>query len=142
MPRNYPGGYGLVLYDSFVENVRAFSDQDKPMKVTRDPDGPRWLLGAVGERVVRVEYFVDVVRMEKEILDAVNTSKVRPRYVSFLGYSVFAYIEGLEDAKIALQVDGPPEWPVFSTITPAVPALCIRHTFLPRTTTLSRTPKS
>src|SRR5215469_8124674 len=122
MPRNYPGGYGLVLYDSFVENVRAFSDQSKPLAVTRAPDGPRWSLGAGGEQVVRVEYSVDVVRMEKELLDASNTSKVRQRYVSLLGYSVFAYIEGMEDAKIALQVDGPPDWPVFSTITPAVPA--------------------
>lgn len=122
MPRNYPGGYGLVLYDSFVGNVRAFSDQAKPLKVTRHPDGPRWSLGAVGEQVLRVEYSVDVVRMEKELLDAINTSKVRPRYVGLLGYSVFAYIDGLEDEKIALQVDGPPDWPVFSTITPAVPA--------------------
>ena len=26
MPCNYPGGYGLVFYDSFVENVRAVSN--------------------------------------------------------------------------------------------------------------------
>jgi predicted metalloprotease with PDZ domain len=122
MPRNYPGGYGLVFYDSFVEDVRAFSDQGQLLTVKRVPDGPRWSLGAVGEQIVRVEYSVDLVRMEKEIRDAVDSSKVRPRYVGLLGYSVFAYIDGLEDTNIGLQVDGPPDWPVFSTITPAVPA--------------------
>lgn len=122
MPRNYPGGYGLVLYDSFVESVRAFSDQGKPLTVKRMPDGPRWSLGAAGQEIVRVEYSVDLVSMEKTIRDAVDTSKVRPRYVGLLGYSVFAYIDGLQDAKIGLQVDGPPDWPVFSTIAPVVPA--------------------
>lgn len=122
IPRNYPGGYGLVLYDSFVEDVGAFSDQGKPVTVKRAPDGPRWSLGTAGEQIVRVQYSVDLVRMEEEIGDAVDTSKVRPRYVGLLGYSVFAYIDGLEDAKIGLQVDGPPDWPVFTTITPAVPA--------------------
>jgi len=122
MPRNYPGGYQFVPYDSFVENVRAFSDQGKPVAVKQASIGPRWLLGTAGEKVVRVEYSIDVVRMEKEILSAVDTSKVRPRYVGLLGYSVFAYIDGLEDAKIELHVEGPPGWPVFSTIAPAIPA--------------------
>jgi predicted metalloprotease with PDZ domain len=122
VPRNYPGGYGLVPYDSFVEKMQAFSDQGKPLAVKRDPYGPRWTLGSGGEKLARVEYSVDVVRMEAQIADAVNTSKVRPRYAGLFGYSVFAYIDGMEDAQIVLQVDGPPDWPVFSTITPAVPA--------------------
>ena len=67
MPRNY-GGYEFVPYDSFVEDVRAFSDQGKPVAVKRAPIGPRWLLGNAGEKVVRLEYSIDVVRMEKEIL--------------------------------------------------------------------------
>jgi predicted metalloprotease with PDZ domain len=122
MPRNYPGGYEFVPYDSFVEDVRAFSDQGKPIAVKRAPIGPRFLLGNAGENVVRVEYSIDVVRMEKKILSAVETSKVRPRYVGLLGYSVFAYIDGLEDARIALHVEGPSGWPIFSTIAPAIPA--------------------
>ena len=122
MPRNYPGGYQFVPYDSFVEDVRAFSDQGKPVAVKRAPIGPRWLLGIAGEKVVRVEYSIDVLRMEKEILSAVDTSKVRPRYVGLLGYSVFAYIDGLESTRIALHVEGPPGWPVFTTIAPVIPA--------------------
>lgn len=122
MPRGYPGGYDLVLYDSFVEDVRAFSGAGKPVAVSRDPDGPRWALGSAGETVEDIEYSVDIVKMEKEILSAVETSKVRARYLGLLGYSVFAYVDRLEAAKIALQVDGPAEWPVFSTLDPAVPA--------------------
>jgi hypothetical protein len=65
--------------------VRAFSDQGKPIAVKRAPIGPRWLLGSAGEQVARVEYSVDIVRMAKEVLSAVDTSKVRPRYVGLLG---------------------------------------------------------
>lgn len=122
VPRNYPGGYGLVPYDSFVENVQAFSDQGKPLAVKRNPYGPRWMLGSGGQKLGRVEYSVDVVHMEAQIANGVNSSKVRPRYAGLFGYSVFAYIDGMEGAQIALRVDGPPDWPVFSTITPAVPA--------------------
>jgi predicted metalloprotease with PDZ domain len=122
MPRNYPGGYEFVAYDSFIKDVRAFSDQGKPVAVKQAPIGPRWLLGNAGEKVARVEYSIDVVRMEKEILSAVDSSKIRPRYVGLLGYSVFAYIDGLEDAKIVLHVEGPPGWPVFTTLAPAIPA--------------------
>jgi predicted metalloprotease with PDZ domain len=122
MPRNYPGGYQFVPYDSFVEDVRAFSDEGQRVAAKKTPDGPRWLLGNVGEKVVRVEYSIDVVRMEKEILSAVDTSKVRPRYVGLLGYSVFGYIEGLEELKIALHVEGPLGWPVFTSIAPVIPA--------------------
>ena len=122
MPRNYPGGYGFVPYDSFVEDVRVFSDQGKAVSVKQASIGPRWLLGNAGGNVARVEYSIDVVRMEKEILSAVDSSKIRPRYVGLLGYSVFAYIDGLEDARIVLHIEGPPGWPVFTTLVPAIPA--------------------
>ena len=122
MPRTYPGGYGLVLYDSFVENVRAFSDSGKPVAVRREPFGPRWILGSTGEQVAHVEYSVDVMQMENKLPSSINSSKIRSRYAGLLGYSVFALIDGLEDTKITLQVDGPADWPVFSTLAPVVPA--------------------
>ncbi len=122
MPRNYPGGYSLVLYDSFVEEVRAFSDQDKPLDVKRAPYAPRWIVGSAGQKITRVEYKVDIARMEKTLTFAVESSKLRPRYLGLLGYSVFAFIDGSEGAQISLTVDGPSDWPVFTTIAPAVPA--------------------
>jgi predicted metalloprotease with PDZ domain len=122
MPRNYPGGYGLVLYDGTVENVRGFAPNGKSLTVVRGEVGPRWTVGKAGDRVARIAYEVDVARMEREIREAVSTSKVRPRYAGFLGYSVFAYVDGEERRPAALEVFAPGGWPVLTTLAPSVPA--------------------
>ena len=122
MPRNYPGGYAFVLYDGTIENVRGVSPDGTTLAAVRDPYGPRWALGKAGERVARVAYEVDVARMEREIHDAVATSKVRPRYAGFLGYSVFGYVDGEERRPASLEVRAPEGWPVLATLAPAVPA--------------------
>ena len=121
MPRGYPGGYDIVLYDSFVEEARAYSAAGEPVPITRAADGPRWLIGTAGQSVQRIEYSVAVVRMEKELLSAVETSKVRPLYAGLLGYSVFGYIDGLQTKRTRLQVSGPRNWPVFTTLSPHTP---------------------
>ncbi len=122
VPRNYPGGYGLVPYDSFVQHVLAFSADKKPLSVEPETDGPRWTIGEKGQHVERIEYEVDVARMESRIVSAEQTSKVRKGYVGLLGYSVFAYIDGWEDRKINLRVNAPNGWPVLTTLAPQVPA--------------------
>jgi predicted metalloprotease with PDZ domain len=123
MPRSYPGGYQQVPYDSFVTGIAALSPGGKSLQVVKDADGPRWNLGQPGGTVQRIEYQVNLGRMEMQIHDAVSTSKVRKGYVGLLGYSVFAYVEGLADREVQLQVDVPGGWPVLSTLGPAVPAL-------------------
>jgi predicted metalloprotease with PDZ domain len=70
--------------------------------------------------------------MESQILSSVETSKVRPGYVGLLGYSVLAYVDGLEDRRIQLQVNGPEGWPVLTTLAPKAPA--------PTTTTHAEAP--
>ena len=122
IPRGYPGGYSFVLYDGTVENVKGVSPDGSTLAVARDRYGPRWTLGIAGERVARVAYEIDVARMEREIHDAVATSKVRPRYAGFLGYSVFGYVDGEERRPATLEVLAPAGWPVLSTLAPAVPA--------------------
>jgi len=82
--------------------------------VTR-AEGPRWRVGAAA----RVEYDVDLARMEQEIASATDSSRVRRSYVCLLGYSVFGFIEGAEDLPIELEVEAPKDWPVFSTLAPA-----------------------
>jgi predicted metalloprotease with PDZ domain len=84
-------------------------------------DGPRWRLGKAGEHVGRVEYAVDVAAMEREIFDASDTSKQRDGYLGVMGYSVFGYIEGMDDAPARLDVEGPEGWPAFVTLAPQVP---------------------
>jgi len=116
MPRNYPGGYEQVPYDSFVSDVSAQTPDGKPLTAAKDQDGPRWTLGRRGEAVQRIAYRVDIARMETQLLDAISTSKVRQGYAGLLGYSVFAYIDGLADRKIELHIEGPKGWPVLSTL--------------------------
>jgi predicted metalloprotease with PDZ domain len=120
MPRAIPMGYGEQPYDRYVENLRAYGAGDEALAVERT-DGPRWTLGKAGAKLRRVLYDVDLARMEREVLSGGDTSKVRPKYAGLLGYSVFAFIEGQEDKPIRLRVDGPKDWPVFSTLAPAAP---------------------
>jgi len=118
IPRTYPGGYSQVLYDSFVENVIAISQGGKTLKCMKETDGPRWKIGQKGEDIARIEYQVNITNMENQLLSAVDTSKVRPGYLGLLGYSIFAYVDGLEREPITLQVSAPEAWPVLTTLDP------------------------
>jgi predicted metalloprotease with PDZ domain len=122
MPRTVPGRYAQRPYDPFIENVHALSPAGKEVDVERENLGPRWKIGKSGERVEHVEYDVNVARMEREIFAASDASKVRDGYASLLGYSIFAYLEGHKEQPIKLEVAGPADWPVFSTLAPQVPA--------------------
>jgi predicted metalloprotease with PDZ domain len=120
IPRSYPGGYSFVPYDDFVENISALSPEGNSIECKKDVDGPRWAIGQEGERISRIEYRVNVGRMEDRIRDSVESSKIRKNYVGLLGYSVFGYIDGLQQASVNLQVDGPGDWPILSTLDPRV----------------------
>jgi predicted metalloprotease with PDZ domain len=122
MPRTIPGGYAQRPYDPFVEDVHAFASDGKEADVHRENLGPRWKIGKSGVRVERVEYDVNVARMEREIFAASDASKIRDGYAGLLGYSIFAYLEGHKEQAIKLEVAGPAGWPVFSTLAPQVPA--------------------
>jgi predicted metalloprotease with PDZ domain len=132
VPRTYPGGYEQVLYDAYVDNVSAFEATGKAVEVHRAQDGLRWNAGKAGEMVERIEYQVDVARMESQILSSVETSKIRPGYVGLLGYSIFAFVDGLEDRSIDLVVNAPKGWPVLTTLAPKMPG--------PTTTTHAEAP--
>ncbi len=122
IPRTIPGGYAQRPYDPFVENVRAVSPAAVPLEVHREEHGPRWQIGKTGDRLDRVEYDVNIARMEREIFAASDSSKIRDAYVGLLGYSIFAFLLGREEQPIHLEVTGPSDWPVFSTLAPQVPA--------------------
>jgi len=114
IPRAIPMGYGEEPYDQFVANVTAFDPSGKSLPVSR-ADGPRWHVGPAS----RVEYDVDLARMEQQIEDGTDSSRVRPGYVSLLGYSVFGFVEGEEARAIELQIHAPDGWRVISTLSPA-----------------------
>ncbi|HJX89996.1 MAG TPA: hypothetical protein VJ372_05830 [Pyrinomonadaceae bacterium] len=116
MPRAIPSGYAQQFYDRYVDQVKATTSSETPPK---KQDGPRWRVEQPG--LTKIEYEVDVARLEQEIFDASAASKVRPEYVGLLGYSVLGYLEGFENLPVHLEVDAPQGWPVFTTLTPKVP---------------------
>ena len=120
IPRAIPMGYGEQPYDSFVSGLEAFGPGGRPLSISRG-DGPRWIIGGAGELGI-VRYEVDLMRLESDIRSASDASKARRGYVGLLGYSVFAYLEGLEERPILLRVEPPERWPAFSTLAPASPA--------------------
>jgi len=125
MPRAIPMGYGEQPYDRFVTELRAFGNDGGALAVKRE-DGPRFKLCSPGQTLQRLDYVIDLARMEEALLSASDASKWRDGYVSVLGYSVFGYVEGLEFMPILLEVQAPEDWPVFSTLAPRVPASTAR----------------
>lgn len=123
MPRTVPGGYAQRPYDPFVVQVNASSASAASLEVRREELGPRWKIGKPGEKLLHVEYDVDVARMEREILSASDSSKIRDGYVGLLGYSIFGFFEGWENRPLKLEISAPPNWPVFSTLAPHIPAI-------------------
>ena len=127
IPRSVPGGYAQRPYDPFVANVKAFSEpaphasKKDAVAVERDELGPRWTIGkrdSSGATIARIDYDVDVAKMERDIFSAADTSKIRDGYVGLLGYSIFAFLEGSENLPIQLEINAPTKWPVFSTLAP------------------------
>lgn len=117
MPRAIPMGYGEQYYDAFVGDVRARSADKRELTVARQ-EGPRWSLPT---GTITVSYTVDLKRMEREVLGASDSSRVRDGYLGVLGYSVFAYVDGLETRPMRLRIDAPAQWPVFATLAPRWP---------------------
>jgi predicted metalloprotease with PDZ domain len=119
-PRAIPMGYGEQPFDEFVSSLAARAADGSELEVERG-EGPRWLLGAANTKVARVDYEVAIVRMEDEIVAASDTSKVRDGYLSLLGYSVFGYVEGLEQSPVRLELELPESWPLLTTLAPRHP---------------------
>jgi predicted metalloprotease with PDZ domain len=116
-PRAIPMGYGEQPLDRFVVNLRAFSGNREPLPSLR-ADGPRWIIGARDSKLTLLEYEVDLARMEREILSAADSSKVRSGYLGLLGYTVFGFVEGTEDLPVRLRITAPVGWRIFSTLDP------------------------
>jgi predicted metalloprotease with PDZ domain len=125
MPRAIPMGYGQQPYDEFV-TVTAARSRSGAFATVRRADGPRWSIATAEARdsISVIDYEVDLVAMESAILSGGDSSRAREGFISLLGYSVFAFIEGLEDRGVELAISPPgnrPAWPVFSTLAPKAP---------------------
>jgi len=117
IPRAIPMGYGVQRYDRYVSGVTGIAEDGTAVPVERS-EGPRWRPQA---RVATLAYDVDLSAMEREILAGTDASRCRDGYAGILGYSIFGSVDGLENRPVTLQVTAPPDWPVFTTLSPSVP---------------------
>jgi predicted metalloprotease with PDZ domain len=126
MPRAVPMGYDQQPYDEFVTVTGAGSRSGEAAAIKRE-DGPRWSITAArsSDEVARIDYEVDIEKMETAILSGGDASRARDGYIALLGLSVFGFVDGLEGRGVELAIAPPSnraDWPVFSTLAPKAPA--------------------
>jgi len=118
MPRSVPGGYQIYAYDNYLENIYAFtrSGEKLPMK-KNEADGPRWYCEDSSQEIVRLEYEVNLDKMEKQQLPG-DASIIRSGFAGFLNYTVFGWIDGTQEQPVQCTVNTFDSWPVFTTLRP------------------------
>lgn len=119
MPRSIPGTYAFNSYDRFVKNVYVtIAGEPRKILLGKDEDAPRWELTDKGKQVSRIEYEVDLDKMERTFAPA-DACFRRSGFVGLLNYAVLGWIEGTEKQPVQCVVNTFSQWPVFSTNQPA-----------------------
>jgi len=119
MPRSVPGGYSIYLYDKFVNHPYAISIDGKRLEMIKDRnDAPRWACADTTQKISRVEYEVDLDKMERQLV-ASDASVIRPGFAGILNYSVFGWIDGTESQPVQCSVETFTNWSVFTTLAPS-----------------------
>lgn len=119
IPRSGPGTYDLTNYLAFVNNVKGYSVSGKVLKGLVG-DGSFFIFNEKDEFLKKISYEVDVDKMESELLGGFASSKIREHYFGILGYSIFGFVESLENQPITLNINTGTDWPIFSTLRPSI----------------------
>jgi len=115
MPRSVPGGHDIFIYDKFIQNINAITTDGKINAMTKDiNDAPRWYFNDTGRQILRIEYEVDLDKMERR-LAAGDASIIRPGFAGILNYSVFGWIDGTEQQPIVFTAETFSNWSIFAT---------------------------
>src|SRR4029078_4650776 len=79
MPRSIPGHYSSsATYDKFITNLYAINVQGEKTPMIKDlNDAPRWYCNDTGKLVTRIEYEVNLGKMERTLV-AGDASIARP----------------------------------------------------------------
>jgi predicted metalloprotease with PDZ domain len=118
MPRSVPGGYQIYTYDKYLENIYAFTSSGEKLAMTKDKDdAPRWYCKDTSQEIARLEYHVNLDKMEKQQLPG-DASIIRPGFAGFLDYSVFGWIDGTQEQPVQCTVKTFDSWPIFTAIHP------------------------
>jgi predicted metalloprotease with PDZ domain len=120
MPRSVPGAYGISIYDQFVRNIYAITSDGKKHLMNKDRrDAPRWYYNDTGKLVYRIEYEMDLDRMERKIAPG-DASILRPGFAGLLNYSILGWIDGKAEEAVQCSVETFSNWPIFSTNDPSL----------------------
>ena len=120
MPRYIPGHYSsLAVYDKFIMNLYAINDRGEKIAMRKDVnDAPRWYYNDTGKLVTRIEYEVNLKKMERTLIPG-DASIVRTGFVGILNYSAFGWIDGTEKEPVQCTVETFEQWPIFTTLRPS-----------------------
>ena len=120
MPRSIPGHYSsTAMYDKFIMNLYAINNKGEKMAMKKDiNDAPRWYNNDTGKLVTRIEYEVDLKKMERTLIPG-DASISRHGFVGILNYSVLGWIDGTEREPAQCTVETFEGWPIFTTIRPS-----------------------
>lgn len=121
MPRSIPGHYSSsATYDKFIRNLYAINDQGERIAMRKDVnDAPRWSYNDTGKLVNRIEYEVNLKKMERTLIPG-DASISRPGFAGILNYSAFGWIDGSENQPVQCTVETFDQWPIFTTLQPSV----------------------
>lgn len=120
MPRSIPGHYSSsAVYDKFIINLYAISDRGEKIAMRKDlNDAPRWYYNDTGKLVNRVEYEVNLNKMERTLTPG-DASIIRTGFVGILNYSAFGWIDGTEKVPVQCTIETFEQWPIFTTLEPS-----------------------
>jgi predicted metalloprotease with PDZ domain len=118
MPRSIPGGYQIYTYDKYLERIDAFSATGEKLRMMKnDDDAPRWFCVDTSKLIVRVEYEVNLDKMERQQMPG-DASILRLGFAGLLNYSVFGWVDGTERQPAECTIETFDSWPIFTTNHP------------------------
>jgi len=120
MPRSIPGHYnGAALYDKFIMNLYVINDKGERIAMKKDiNDAPHWYYNDTGKIVSRIEYEVNLKKMERTLIPG-DASISRAGFAGILNYSVFGWIDGTEIQAVQCYLETFEQWPIFTTLQPS-----------------------
>jgi predicted metalloprotease with PDZ domain len=118
VPRSAPGTYEITDYSRFVEYLDGTTDLGALVPAEKGI-GSYYDIRSEGSPIQTISYAMNIDEME-DALEGWASSKRREGYMGLLGYSVFGFVEGMENQPIHLTIEVSPDWPVFSTLQPGL----------------------
>ncbi len=118
IPRSAPGTYEITDYSRFVEYLDGTTNMGALVPAEKGI-GSYYDIRPDESPIQRISYAMNIDRMEDE-LEGWASSKRRDAYLGMLGYSVFGFVEGMEDKPIVLTIEASNDWPIFSTLRPSL----------------------